>query len=384
MKIFDNKIVIILIVLCFTTMEAQDKSDYFQIGLYGLQSPVGTKGFQTGKLNEIKNEVNETSSNINASIAYRSWNRKKYPNWDFNEFVSNYMKDMYLLTKDVNGNSGIQVLTPNLYSVFADPVVSETIENDNGNDRYLSREVFKKFIFDILDEEFNIVKQEVKSDAKTIEILTNKYKRPLLGWYLDDEPLIRNHDISVIIEMAWYIRGLEKEFYNMHKVLSKFPNSLDSYYHFRYMAFDGDDLHKYKRSGRPEDAVFYNLNGKSISFAKNQIYTVFPDDVVDVLLIDFYKPDPLFWNKIINDVEIEYLLTQRVKPKIMPVIYTNFKRKSKLYNNKFYSNTFTQFKALDMDGVWIYKWKGSDSKVGAKDIWNSEDIKLKEIIRLLE
>jgi len=381
----NNKNYKVLIFLIFVGLQITEAQENFQIGMYGLQSPVGTKGYKNGGLDEIKADINLVKNNINSAVAMRSWNRKKYPTWNFSGYFTNYMKEMYSQTMDEDGNSGIQVLTPNLYWIFADPVIDGTSEDEKGYNRHLSREVFRKFVFSLLEEEFKMVKKEVKSNSKTIEILANNTKRPFLGWYLDDEPLIRNHDISVIIEMAWFIRDLEKEFFESHEILSKYPNKLNEYFSPRYIAFDGDDLHKHRKSGRSEDALFYNLNGKEIKFSKNQIYTVFPEDIVDVLLIDFYQADPLFWNKIINDVELEYLHTQRVKPKIMAVIYANFKKKyDSYYNNKFYTDTFNQVMNLKIDGVWIYTWHSSKENIGAKDIWNSREIKLNKFIESIE
>jgi len=81
---------LLLFLMCNLSI-AQEMNNDFRIGMYNLQSPVGTKVFQTGHLEEIIEQVNSAiMGGVNSAIPYRSWDKINYPNWDFFGFVKNY------------------------------------------------------------------------------------------------------------------------------------------------------------------------------------------------------------------------------------------------------------------------------------------------------
>ena len=66
----------------------------------------------------------------------------------------------------------------------------------------------------------------------------------------------------------------------------------------------------------------------------------------------------------------------------MPVIPARFKKKYKsYYDADFYSETVLELQKLKFDGLWIYTWQGSEDELGAKDIWDSDEVKLKNYIQ---
>jgi hypothetical protein len=69
----------------------------------------------------------------------------------------------------------------------------------------------------------------------------------------------------------------------------------------------------------------------------------------------------------------------------MAIIPAHHKKKyESSYEYDFYSRTIAELNKLELDGVWIYTWHGGGERVGAKNLWDSETIKLKENIRGLE
>jgi len=358
--------------------------EHFQIGIYALQSPPGTKGHQNGSLKDIVADVKEVNGTINASIPYRHWDRVNYPDWDFHNYFLTYMEEMYSTTLNNEDMSCIQVFSPALYSSFLTPPIKQMPENDRWADRNLDFELFQEFIRTILKKELELIINAVGSDKEKLEkILFNNKLRPLGGWYLDDEPLVRNHDIEVIETISEVIRLLEKEFFLEQIVPLGFnENKLNSFLHYRYIAFDGDDLHKYPKSSRQYDGRFYNRDGKTIYFQNNQIYSVFKPNTFDVLLLDFYHNDISFWEKMFNDIKNEYELLNREMPIVMPVINTQIENESKL-NLKLeeVENLINLFSNYNFPGIWMYIWEDNDNNnLDTRFIWKKNNFELKKKI----
>ena len=346
-------------------------------GMYGLQSPVGTKDHHTGGLASIKDDIRKISGiktdgnfrSINAAIAYRSWDRKKYPDFNFFGYVTNYMSDMYEFTKGENGSTGIQILTPPLYNVFTDPQVEDP-ENDIGNDREVDENLFEEFVLTILNAEVEIVQNSVEDKKDIINILMDQDARPLGGWYLDDEPLVRNHDIQVIEKMAEEIRRIEKDFFSSNKLFMDLPYSeVANYYHNRFIAFDCDDLHGHQKAFRKSDGKVYNRDGKSMEFSDGKIYTVFSANTYDVLLPDFYKQDIRFWGKIISEIRYEFTKYNRSQPLLMPVISMQIRKEDLAnYTLDYYKELFDFLHASKVNGILTYVWNpGNPDYYGAKN-----------------
>jgi hypothetical protein len=336
----------------------------FQIGIYGLQSSPGTYGFQTGSLNEIKDDIDLVKGTINAAIPYRHWDRVNYPNWDYNKYFQTYLQDMYSFTFNNENLECIQSYTPPLYSSFLKPPIESLPDDDRWNDRNLDFGLFQNFIKSVLEKELRLVINVSKNNKNLLEkILTTPNLHPLGGWYLDDEPLVRNHDIEVIETMSNLIRLIEKEFFYEKIVpLGIKEELLNNYLHPRYIAFDGDDLHKYFNSGRKFDGKFYNRDGNTIYFEKNQIYTVFKENTFDVLLLDFYHDDNKFWKKMFNDIADEYNSIGIKTPSIMPVFNIEVAKTSNISDNLIKMTSLLDlFKIFNVSGVWMYIWENVNS-----------------------
>lgn len=378
------KLIVIILTFSFNLAVAQSSSSQFLIGFYGLQSPVGTQGFNTGHLDEIVDELNSAQKGgINVSIPYRSWNRIKYPHWDFFGFVKNYMSDMYKFTKMKPGKTGIQTLTPPLYAIFLLPPISNTPEDDRGNDRKLDKRLFRKFVKEILNKEISLVIENTTNDSVALSILLNQRFRPLGGWYLDDEPLVRNHDIEVLEDMANIIKSVEEDYFYSHEIFRDVSDEyMTDYLHPIFIAFDGDDLHNYKNSGRPKDAKTYNYNGVQYSFPKDKKYTIFSRGTLDVILVDFYHQDIKFWGKIINDIHTEIEFSRR-SLKVIPVVKVNHKKTNhSKYSVKYFNNLFSFLANQKIDGIWMYQWNTNKNDTYAgKDIWLDQNVNLSDLIK---
>jgi hypothetical protein len=378
----------ILIVFLFSAIfvVAQNSSitdqNYFQLGIYALQSPPGTKGHQNGSLKDIEADVKEVNGIINASIPYRHWDRVNYPDWDFNNYFLTYLSEMYTLTFNSQDYTCIQAFTPPLYSSFLDPPLAKMPEDDRWNNRNLDFDLFRSFIKKILDKEFELVSEAVNGNKnKIIEILFNQHLRPLGGWYLDDEPLVRNHDIEVVETMSQIVRLLEKEFF-IEKIipLGETESSLKYYLHPRYIAFDGDDLHKHPRSSRRFDGRFYNLDGRTIYFKNKNIYTVFNEDVYDVLLLDFYHNDIAYWQKMLDEVKQDFRSVNRDLPAIMPVINVQVRPESTIENKLVeVDNLVELFSGMNFPGLWLYIWDDFNNETAdANILWKQQQGRFKQ------
>lgn len=387
MKTKINVMLLCCLCLIANLVFAQETESNFQLGIYGLQSPVGTKDFQTGKLSEIKSEVKDLSCVFNSAIAYRSWDRNKYPTWDFTGFVTNYMSDMFTMTNEDSCDGIIQVLTPPLYPIFSDPQDLSLSNNDVGNNRSLEIKLFKEFITSLLQKEFDLVKEACTNKIEIMEMITDKYKRPLGGFYLDDEPLVRNHDISVIEEMGKEIRRIEKKFMESNTVLSQMPrNKKNDYYHLRYIAFDCADLHAHVKAARKEDGKFYNRDGKSVSFSNGRIYSVFAPNTYDVLMPDFYKNDTRFWGEILSHIRYEYISNNLEIPILTPVISTEYREQDmKVFPENYYEVLTKYLKSQNIAGLWIYIWETtSPSFTDTKSLWENPRMNLKSTVKKLK
>jgi len=380
----------------FAQKQHQKNGENFLVGMYALQSPVGTKGFQDGSVSDIEPEVLSAYrgeypieyEGVNCAIAYRHWNRIDYPNWNYSGFVKNYIKSMYELTRNESGEAGLQVLTPSLYSSFFLDPVSQMPTNDAGMDRELDYGLFLDFIQQVLKHEVNIVLEAVDNDSsKAIEILQNSVTRPLGGWYLDDEPLVRNHDIEIIQSMAKAIRLAEADYYSNEPLFDsmRFRN-MNSLYHPRYIAFDSDDLHAYPGSSRPDDGKFYNFNGDSIKFSNGHIYSVFGEDVYEVLMPDFYHRDIEFWDVIFTDIEIDYFYANQQKPKIMPIISGQVTERDDIDTQaEFYNQLLSKLLKKNISGIWIYAWRGSNPKtMDVVETWTHPKVQLSRIVQSIK
>lgn len=380
------KFIIMLILILSNYLFAQtlDKNASLQIGIYALQSSPGTKGHQNGSIKEIEAEVREVRGTINASIPYRHWDRVDYSDWDFHNYFLTYLEEMYSTTFNNEDMSCIQVFTPALYSSFLTPPIKQMPANDRWEDRNLDFELFQQFIRNILKKELELIKKAVGSDKEKLEkILFNNKLRPLGGWYLDDEPFVRNHDIEVIETISEVIRLLEKEFFLEQIVPLGFnENMVNSYLQHRYVAFDGDDLHKYPKSSRQFDGRFYNRDGNTIYFQNNQIYSVFKPNTFDVLLLDFYHNDISFWEKMFNDIKNEYGLINTKAPTLMPVINTQIESEEKLsLKLEEIENLINLFSNYNLPGIWMYIWEDNDNNnLDTRLIWNKNDSELKKKI----
>lgn len=359
-----------------------------QIGIYGLQSPPGSNGFQTGSLKDVESDIKSVVGTFNASIPYRHWDRVNYPKWDFNSYVLTYLENMYSLSFNPDDFSCIQSFTPPLYSSFLDPPIARMPDDDKNYNRSLNFDLFQNFVKKVLEKELILINNVANGDKdKFVKIITNPKLRPLGGWYLDDEPLVRNHDIEVVETMSELIRLIEKEFFYERIV----PLGVDSilmekYLHPRYIAFDGDDLHKYSKSGRSFDGKFYNRNGNSIYFKSNQIYTVFKENTFDVLLLDFYHNDIPFWEKMLNEIPSEFKSVKQKMPKVMLVASAQVESASKI-NEKIeeLNRTIQLISEYKLQGIWMYIWDDNDSKnLDAKIIWNDSQQKLKIDLKSME
>ncbi len=364
-------------------------------GLYGLQAPVGTKGYRTGRVDEVKKDLlslvkNENpgseNNSINSLIAYRSWDRKNFPNWDFSGFFLNYMEDIYELTKNENHRATVQVLTPTLYQPFIIPAVSTKPRNDEGIDRSLDKVLFKQYVFDVLQKEYDIVKKFSTNDSMLIDILLSPSSRPLLGWYLDDEPIVANHDIQVIEEMARIIFETEYEFIrNKIEFNSIRDKILFNYHHIKTGAFDCDDLHQHPKSRQSKDGLTYNRDGRTYKL-DGQRYTIFKNGTYDVLMPDFYQLDTKYWGKILNDIRYEFASSNIKQPGIMPVIrgFINKKYVHAL-SNDFYTVLTNFLLNQKVDGIWIYTWQENNKEnITVKDLLKEQTVGLKSILRNLE
>jgi len=363
-------------------------SNQIQIGIYALQSPPGTNGHQTGSLKDIEADVKSVMGTINASIPYRHWDRVNYPNWDFNKYFLTYLEDMYSLTFNPDDLSCVQSFTPPMYSSFLDPPLASMPDDDRWYNRNLDFDLFQYFIKNILEKELSLIKNSSSGDKdKFLKIITDQELRPLGGWYLDDEPLIRNHDIEVIETMSEVIRLIEKDFFHEKIVpLGISENLLEKYLHPRYIAFDGDDLHKYPKSGRSFDGKFYNKDGNTFYFTKNKIYSVFQENTFDVLLLDFYHNNIPFWEKMFNDIESEFTTARQKIPIVMPVINAQVALGSTIDAKQKEIDELVQlFTKLKMPGMWLYIWDDFDSKnLDTKVIWNDKQQKLKTELKSLK
>lgn len=359
----------------------KDLKDDFQIGIYALQPKPGTRGHQKGTLNEIKDDIEKVKGLINAVIPYRNWNRADYPSWNYSGYVENFIKEMFSRTYSPYKNDLIQAFTPPLYSSFINPPVTTVPENDRQVDRSLDIGLFNNFIETLLREEINFVFDFVKGDtSKFLEIMLDRKKRPLGGWYLDDEPLIRNHDIEVIESMSKIIRLIEMKIYFENPILRNSGfNSFVDYKQDRYLAFDSDDLHNYHLSGRKEDAKFYYYNGSPKRLKKDKIYSVFKEGTYEVLMLDFYHDDIFFWNNILLEAKYEFHSQNRPIPQIMPII-KGFKRDvdSEMIDYRALINLLSKY---EISGLWIYSWIDSfDKTIDLKENWNKRDNNLRESI----
>lgn len=372
---------ILLIFFFYKMQKSNIKSNkHWEIGIYGLQEFPPLSGHQTGNLNNIKSDIDMINGYINTTIPMRSWNRDKYPNWDFFNYYLNYIQDIYNFTKTNTAECGIQTLTPALYPIFSDPPI-DNIENDSNNNRILNKNLLKNFIISSLNKEVELILKSCNNDEKLLfNILSDSKSRIIKGWYLDDEPLIRNHDISVINDMGKYIRELEIQYYSNHNILSKF--NINELFKNRYVAFDCDDLHDYPASGRKLDAQFYNLNGRNIKFPSNIKYTIFDDNCIDVLLLDFYGTNVLFWKKILKDIINEYKLQNKKLPQMECIIYSDIWPENNLsYQEKYYIDTIELLKQYDINGIWFYLWyRNIDEVRTLKSMWNNPKYNIKKLI----
>jgi len=375
------KLLVGVILISSTLIFTQEKNNNFQIGIYALQSPPGTKGHQNGTLTEVKDDIRSVKGIINAIIPYRHWDRVRYESWNYTGFFLNYIKDLFRLTYSQFTNTTIQSLTPSLYSSFIVPASKNAPDDDSGIDRNLDVLLFSQFLETVLREEINLVFNQVNGDtAKFLSIILNHRLRPLGGWYLDDEPFIRNHDIEVIESMSRIIRLVETKVFYQNKILrdSGFY-SLRKYRQLRYVAFDADDLHGYKISGRKSDAKFYNYNGKSIPLTEKKIYTIFKENTLDVIMPDFYHDDTDFWKTILRDIKSEFLLNNKRLPLIMPIL-KGFKS-SYDKKNIDYQKLIEQLEKEDIAGIWLYSWLDSfDKTIDIKQRWNNKSNNLKKSI----
>jgi hypothetical protein len=373
----------IIFIILFIQSLAQERveNEQLQIGIFSLQSPPGTEGYQNGSLIDVKKDIEMVKGFVNAAIPYRHWNRADYPNWNYTGFVTTYIKDLFKLTYSDSTSELIQAFTPPLYSSFINPPVKSVPENDGKIDRNLDIGLFNNFVSTILKKEIDLVFESVDGDtSKFIEIMFNKKKRPLGGWYLDDEPLIRNHDIEVIESMAKIIRLIEIKTYYENSLFRYYGHdSLDNYLQNRYLAFDADDLHDYHLSKRKRDADFYYFNGISRKLEKENIYTVFSEDTYDILMLDFYHNDNFFWNNIILEAKNEFISHNREIPLIMPIV-KGFKGP---YDDNIldYRSLFSLLMKLDIAGLWFYSWIDSlEETIDLKENWNNEENNLKRSI----
>lgn len=374
----------ITLLSCSTTGSFYSQKLSIPIGMYSIQDMQG-KGHQTGSVWGIEKQIiqlidpaQNSNFRISQTLPYRFWDRVRWPDWDFTGYVCEYMQSMYEITRDTSLSAGIQVLTPALYINFVSPPLqlgSHNIDDDARANRSLALKIFDEFINRVLLKEYGIVKKAAGGDttaeqqAKICALFQDPRKRPLGGWYLDDEPLIRNHDLQVIISMSRRIRKLEYEFSKQNKCLSQNGIVLT---HDRYIAFDGDDLHGYPKSGRKKDATFYNMNGKSIPLA-NKTYTLFPENTVDVVMVDFYHNDIDFWLKIIKEVRAEYARYNRTQPKLFPIVKGFMHRNERVTSSIQFNRLFSRLLGSDIDGLWIFAWQIDKSAykvdADASDLW---------------
>jgi hypothetical protein len=379
-----------------TTVTKSNTNGKFILGMYALQPPVGSEGHHTGSVTGIKTEILSAynsgdpsgAKGVNCAIAYRHWNRVDYPNQDFIGYVKNYIASMYKLTGSKSGEAGIQVLTPALYSsFFADPAEKMPM-NDTGIDRNLDSLLFLNFVYQILEHEINIVLAAVDNDtSRTTEILLNKDSRPLAGWYLDDEPMTRNHDIEVIQSMGRLIREAETEFYENNTIFNSYKSDLPGNLSLRrYIAFDSDDLHHYPKASRLEDGKNYNLNGRTIKFIDGHIYSVFGEGVYDVLMPDFYHRNVNFWDVIFNEINLDYSGLNYKKPDIMPIIRGQVTEWDDIDTQAdFYEELFAKLLSKNIQGIWIYAWRDPNPKtMDVVETWTHPKVQLSKIVQSIK
>lgn len=386
----------VLLYLAGSILLSQNLENSFIKGIYSLQPVPGTKGHANGDVSEISDEIlsayigrdSGRTIGINSVIPYRHWDRVNYPNWNYLGYVITYLKGIYNLTVDSSGTAGMQVLTPPLYSSFFKELSAGVLENDKGIDRILDTALVGNFIFELLNFEKELVLNKVGNDSsRALYILLNKFNRPLGGWYLDDEPFVRNHDVEILESLAGVIRKTEKDFFINESIFRNTSSEqLEKYFQNRFIVFDGDDLHDYKVSGRKEDGDNYNYNGETYWLSPFNRYTVLGEDTFDVLMVDFYHKDIDFWSKIINDIEFEYSNHHWKRPALIPVIYGLMQEGSIMSEYKYYSSNLIQsLLKHDIQGIYIYAWRATDrGKVVTKDLWSEPEVELRKIVESIK
>ena len=380
-------------ILIWAQVSESERRAKFQIGMYGLQPSPGTKGHQNGSVAEMKDELSlaqrpssENNIGVNAAIAYRHWDRVDHPNWSLTNYVTNYLEEMYFATINEDKSAGIQVLTPPLYSSFLQTPLKTAPEDDKGNDRVLDVDLFKTFVESVLQKELEIVLKATEGNIELVkEIMSAPHKRPLGGWYLDDEPLVRNHDIEVLNTMSSLLKIIEENFYAKNSSLYLNNRGREAYSHPTHVAFDADDLHRHPNSGRPNDGTFYNLNGKNISIDKGKIYTIFNPGTVDVIMPDYYGEDDNFWNVILNDIDEEFANYKAEKPKVMPVVKSFIKKRNALPTSEEYEQLIQSLLEFNIAGVWFYSWRDSfGDRISASELWKKEKADLGRALKVIE
>ncbi|WP_040516715.1 hypothetical protein, partial [Gracilimonas tropica] len=358
-------------------IQHQKDGEKFRVGLYALQD--GNNSSISGIINQVMDAHEGVTSNqyeaANIVIPYRTWIRGTYPNFDLNEWFGDYMEEIYEETQH-DGLAFLQTISVPLYTQFVDPPFDTSatsiaqIGNDKGTNRTLNTALFDNFINEILQREFDIVHTAVNGDENLIRsILGNKDDRPLGGWYLDDEPLVRNHDTQVINQMGSRIRTLENNFRNNNAVLSQL--NTNQYQQKRYIAFDANDLHDHYSSTRKLDGDIYNENGTTNSISSSNKYSIFGSNV-DVLMPDFYNHNHQFWHIIIQQIRREYELNSLPIPEIIPIIQGFKNDYSSWFSEVEYTRLRDELIKDDVDGIFLYVWpnKENNNYFGTRGLWD--------------
>lgn len=383
---------------CSDKLEHSKDGEKFITGVFGFSRGNNGIGLNDDWIKEaFCGSDDSDNQGLNMAMAYRSWDRVVYPDFEYTEYVTAYMDSIYTSTQNSDCTAGMQILTPTINVSFTDSQINFPVHPDSlsGVDGILSDSTFTKFAAELLQKEFDLVDACASASdrhtemedilAETKDILTDRSKRPLGGWYLADEPITQNQDIGVINQIGKRIKAIEDSLYSRLFLESKGLNfdEYSSYHQSRFVAFHSQPLHGHVISrlreneniGSIEKAKKYYKDGNNYDITKTARYSIFDEDVVDVIMPDYYNKGLNFWDVILDDIQYEYELNGKPLPEIMPVLQ-GFGRDGgyRSLNTDEYERIVNHLIRRDVDGIFFWAWNTTIYNCSLEDLWSSEDL----------